>query len=302
MYVLLPPSEGKFLPADGDPVEWDSLVAPSLTKPRQRILGSLVSICTRAPRKALTALGLSASQRELVAHNSTLRTAACAPAAEIYTGVLFGELGLTTLSAEDATQANDRLLIFSSLFGIVRPFDNIPGYRLSGNSALPSIGTVDSFWRKHLPSTMSALMTPEVESVASPTDANPTADCRLIVDMRSGTYVKFWPIPPDQADRAVTVKIWQQGPNGSRQAVSHSNKATKGLLARTLATLPEPPDSASELATALTTLGWSADLSADPKLNHPRLDITIPAIGGASSMTAAATNSAASPTRGATRE
>ena len=93
--------------------------------------------------------------------------------------------------------------------------------------------------------------------------------------MRSGTYVKFWPIPPHLASQALTVKIWQLGPNGSRTAVSHHNKAAKGDLARLLATTTSAPRTRSAIVDLLRDHNWDAQLSVDPKIGHDRLDVTI---------------------------
>jgi cytoplasmic iron level regulating protein YaaA (DUF328/UPF0246 family) len=93
--VLLPPSAGKATPA-GPPVDLRSLVhADVLTKPRDRILRAL-----------------------------RLTDAPAGPAAEVYTGVLYGRLRLNELHAQW-----DRVLIASAVFGVVRPGDRICAYK-----------------------------------------------------------------------------------------------------------------------------------------------------------------------------
>lgn len=258
MIVLLPPSEGKAAPEIGPALDLSALSNSVLTPAREQVLSSLIRLCRRTPRQARIALGLSAAQRPEVATNAELRSAPCAPAWQVYSGVLFAALGYRDLPPELQDRASQRLLITSALFGIVTPNDPIPAYRLSGSTSLLKLGRLDTFWRNHL----------------GPAIA-PTAADGLIIDMRSGTYVKFWPIPQACADRALTVKIWQYGPDGQRTAVSHHNKDTKGHVARTLATAPTVPQHRHDVVDLLRGENWDARLVEDPKLPHDRLDITI---------------------------
>lgn len=257
MIVLLPPSEGKSAPSAGDPLDLAMLANSDLNPARELVIDSLVRMCVRTPHKARKVLGLSTNQREEVEANTELRTAPAAPARQIYTGVLFGALDLAGMSNAELKRAANRLLITSSLFGVVTPEDLIPAYRLPGDATLPKVHRIDGFWRKRIGPTMTKAIGDE-----------------LLVDMRSGTYVKFWPVPAELAERALSVKIWQVGPDGNRTAVSHHNKATKGELARLLASAPSVPGTAAEAVTFLRDYGWNAMLSSDPKLPHERLDIT----------------------------
>ena len=92
-------------------------------------------------------LGLGATQRDLVALDARLRTSATARAERIYTGVLYDALGLGTLSPAARRRATSRVAIVSSLFGLLRPSDRIPSYRLSGDTSLPGLGPVAGVWR-----------------------------------------------------------------------------------------------------------------------------------------------------------
>ncbi len=258
MIVLLPPSEGKTPSASGPPLDLGTLSNTSLNPAREQVLDALIRLSDRSPRKARTVLGLSAKQQAEVTANAELATAPTAPSWQIYTGVLFSALNFEGFTAAQRKRASKRLLITSSLFGIVRPDDAIPSYRLPGDTTLPRLGRVDQFWRQHLGI-----------ALASAIGDGP------LIDMRSGTYVKFWPVPAPLASRALTVKIWQLGPNGNRTAVSHHNKATKGDLARLLAATPSPPKTASGIVDFLRDHDWDTQLGVDAKLGHDRLDVTI---------------------------
>lgn len=258
MIVLLPPSEGKTTPTAGSPLDLSALSNPALNPAREQVLESLIRLCDRTPRKARTVLALSSSQQAAVTENAALATNAAAPAWQIYTGVLFGALDFAGLAPAQRRRATKRLLVTSSLFGVVRFDDVIPAYRLAGDTTLPRLGRIDQFWRQHLGVALADEISDE-----------------LLIDMRSGTYVRFWPVPASFASRTLTVKIWQLGPNGSRNAVSHHNKATKGELARLLAAAPSLPKSRSNLVDFLRDHDWDAQLGVDAKLGHDRLDVSI---------------------------
>ncbi|MFZ1362233.1 MAG: hypothetical protein WAS05_04775, partial [Candidatus Nanopelagicales bacterium] len=94
----------------------------------------------------------------------------------------------------------------------------------------------------------------------------------LIVDLRSGSYVAQWPIPRELHDNAITVKVWQRGPGNTKTAVSHFNKATKGELARLLATITPAPRSFEELIEVCTLNSWDVQLNL---AGRPQLDVLI---------------------------
>jgi hypothetical protein len=159
--------------------------------------------------------------------------------------VLYAALGLQNLRGTELRRANSRLIVFSALFGIVRPNDRIPAYRLSGGTNLPPIGALTRFWRPNL----------------APVIAG-AAGGRLIVDLRSAPYAQMWSPAEHPGAPCVSIKVWHRTGAGQRQAVSHHNKATKGALARLLATASDAPGSADEVVDLARTGGW--DVETDP--------------------------------------
>ena len=91
-------------------------------------------------------LGVSPGQAGEVAVDARLRGAPAAPAAEVYSGVLYERLGLPELPK----RARRRVLIASALWGVLRPEDRIPYYRLSAKAKLPKVGGLAGFWRPAL--------------------------------------------------------------------------------------------------------------------------------------------------------
>jgi len=240
----------------------NELSSPTLNPTRERVLEALIELCAGDPGFALKILDLPPSAIDLLERNAELRDTATAPASSIYTGVLYAAMDLPSLSGADKRRANQRLVIASALFGLVRPADRIASYRLSGGASLPGVGKLSAFWRG-----------PIEEAVRERLGKG------LLVDMRSGAYVSLWPIPKDLARQAVTVKMWQEGPDGARTAVSHFNKESKGELARFLVTQANAPRSAAQLEELCRDelcpdTGWTATLDTSPTI--PRLDIVLP--------------------------
>ncbi|HEX6516052.1 MAG TPA: peroxide stress protein YaaA [Nocardioidaceae bacterium] len=245
MLILLPPSEGKRAPTRGKPLSLDGLSFPSLTQARGQVLDALVALCTTDStaglEKAAGVLGVGRTLTDEVARNAHLRTAPTVRADRLYTGVLYDALDLASLPAPARRRATARLAITSALFGLLRPGDAIPAYRLSGGASLPGIGNVSTFWGHRLHAAVSA-----------------AAGAGLVLDLRSSAYTPFWRPDPDLAQRVVSVRVLHEVA-GRRKVVSHFNKATKGRLVRSLLEDGARPRRPQELAEALTRLGWQVE-------------------------------------------
>ncbi|HEX5526658.1 MAG TPA: peroxide stress protein YaaA [Solirubrobacterales bacterium] len=209
MLVLLPPSEGKATPEAGDPVDLGALAfAEELREQREELLEAL---------------------------DPDLRTAPAAPAAEIYTGVLFQRLCLPELPAK----AQRQVLIASFLWGMVRPEDRIPHYRFSPKTRVDGIGPPATYWRPAL------------------ADALPDKEGELIVDMRSGAYTAAW--KPKRAS-LLAVRAFTESA-GERKPVTHMTKAVRGDVARALLKAKKPPTDSESAAALAESAGFTVELS-----------------------------------------
>ncbi|WP_134322082.1 YaaA family protein [Cumulibacter soli] len=224
MRILLPPSEGKFAPVRGKPLDLFRLSHGELTEARAAVLDELIAVSGRADATKILKVG--AGLTDAVAANVGLRAAPTAPAKQVYNGVLFDALDEQSLQGPERARMTRRVLIFSALFGVLRTSDRIPAYRLSGSVTLPGIGGIAKFWRQHLGETL----TPS----------------GLIVDCRSASYAAMW--SPDPA-KHLPVRVFRES-NGERTVVSHMAKHSRGLVARALcqeATEPRTPGEAVDL-------------------------------------------------------
>jgi len=224
--ILLPPSEGKAAPVEGEPLDLGSLAyAAELGERRVGLLDALERVGGISPSRAIKQLDISKGQVGEIAIDAALRSAPAAPAATVYSGVLYDHLRLTELPA----RARKRVLIASALWGVVRPEDRIPYYRFSAKARLARVGAPAAWWREALATAL------------------PDEPGDLIVDMRSGAYVAAW-----KPKRATLLAVRAFGESGGvRKPISHMAKAVRGDVTRALLrakAVPESPEGAAALA------------------------------------------------------
>ena len=239
MLILVPPSETKAFPVESPPVELGSLVLPELGPARARLVKALVRMARKPGPGCAGRAGLSESQAGELSCNRELLSAPTGAAAEVYTGVLYDALDLPALHQRGV--ATDQVLIFSGLWGVLRPGDRIPHYRCPAGVKLPALGSVSAVWRKALRAPLAA-----------------HAGDQLAVDLRSGAYQGLW-LP---GSNAVTVRVLHERESGgvvSRSVVSHFNKATKGRLIRALLESGQQPGKPDELADLVRALGYTVE-------------------------------------------
>ena len=244
MLLLLPPSEGKSVPAAGDPVDLGRLWGAPLTDHRRRVLDALVAASARPD--AATLLGVGPSLAGELVRNAGVAAAPAAPAAAVYSGVLFAAARLDALDADDAARADERVRILSGLWGALRPGDRIPAYRLPIATHLPGVGPLAGSWRPHLRPLL-----------------DPAAAEHLVVDARSSSYAAAWPVPPGGPGH-VEVAVLREV-DGRRSVVTHWAKHTRGVLAGHLVRTPRDATTPQELA------GLAEELVGTPLLAGTRL-------------------------------
>jgi cytoplasmic iron level regulating protein YaaA (DUF328/UPF0246 family) len=205
--VLLPPSEGKTAPRRGRPLDLSALAHPELTARREALIDAL---------------------------DPGLRAAPTARASAVYTGVLFQRLRL----AELPLRSRRRVLIASALWGVVRPDDRIPAYKLPIDARLDGFGGLAAYWRPAL-------------REALPDDG-------LVLDLRSGGYAAAW--RPREATLLGVRAFVERG--GKRTAISHMVKATRGDVARIVLSAPRPPRSPTAVAELVAAAGHEVELSS----------------------------------------
>jgi len=262
--ILLPPSEGKTPATDGAPVDHAQLWLPKLATARKRVATKLVSLSKRtsprAVKETLQVLGLSDGQRDELARNAALHDAPTAPAADVYTGVLYEALDANSLDEAARAWLDETAVVFSGLWGVVRLPDRIPAYRCSVGTTLPApIGGLTPYWKKVLKPAL-----------------DPAAADGPVLDLRSGAYAAMWTPPPANS---ATVRVLHErvvGGVAKRSIVSHFNKATKGRMVRALAETTATPTSIDDVVAALRDLKYQIEEQPAGPGKPRQLDVIVP--------------------------
>ncbi len=241
MLVLLPPSETKAPGGNGPALDLDALLWPGLRGTRSTLVDAVAALAGDLP-SARAALQVSAGKDDDIRGNALVRTAPTLPALDRYTGVLYDALEVASMSRAERSRAASRIIVASALFGAVRASDRIPSYRLSAGTVLPGLGTVAPLWRR------------VVEPMFADLDAP-------VLDLRSGAYATFGRVPG-----AITARVVTRQPDGRLTVVSHFNKATKGRLARVVATAPREPSSLRSVLSLARGAGLAAEQTGPASL------------------------------------
>ncbi|MBC8194201.1 MAG: peroxide stress protein YaaA [Acidimicrobiia bacterium] len=215
--ILLPPSEGKATGGDGVP--WREAVQsfPELTGSRDEVIAALTRAMKGSVEERSKILGVGAARTaEATTANLAVGSSSTLPAIERYTGVLYDALGYTSLSAALRRRVDRQVVIFSGLWGVLRPTDQIPDYKLKMGASLPGFGKPARFWK------------PVITGQLAGTD--------VVWDLLPNEHSAAW--DPTVAGQRIRVRFLDEVDRGGERrlvVVSHWNKLLKGSLVRFLA-------------------------------------------------------------------
>lgn len=135
------------------------------------------------------------------------------PAIERYSGVLYRQLDVATLSAEHRRRLYRNVVIISGLWGAVAPRDPIPDYRFKMGARCEPLGRMSSWWRPHLTEALKPRVRGAVVWDLLPVEHSAAVD-----------WDRLTP------SRRVTIRFLDSRGN----TVSHWNKLLKGSIVRWL--------------------------------------------------------------------
>jgi cytoplasmic iron level regulating protein YaaA (DUF328/UPF0246 family) len=126
-------------------------------------------------------------------------------------GVMYSAMNFSALPTGAQRRLLENGIILSGLFGLLRPDDLIPNYRLKMDASLPGIGKVSAFWKEH----MSDLLNRTVEEM-------------LVWNLLPRAHEDAWSDNHTYAEM-VRVRFFKEK-KGERTAVTHGVKPLRGQL------------------------------------------------------------------------
>ena len=218
--ILLPPSEGKATGGKGAPWESVDQSFPALADSRREVVNALVEAMCGSPEARSKLLGVKAAKaEEATAINRVVATAPTMPTIDRYNGVLYDALDYSSLPAKVRRGVDRQVVVFSGLWGLVRPTDPIPNYKLKMGASLPGLGKPARFWKPLISDAMA--------------DAVAASGIDMVWDLLPNEHAAAW--DPSVIGQRVRVRFLDDVvKNGERTLVkvSHWNKLLKGALVR----------------------------------------------------------------------
>ncbi len=127
-------------------------------------------------------------------------------------GVLYQAMSFSSLPTGAQRRLLENGVIFSGMFGLLRPDDLIPNYRLRIDATLPGIGKVNRFWRPHLSPVLNKLV-----------------EDKIVWNLLPAAHQAAW--EDTHRYRAMIQVRFFREKDGERIPVSHGVKSLRGSLA-----------------------------------------------------------------------
>ena len=217
--ILLPPSEGKSSGGDGLPWFKTTQSFPELESARKEVIKALKTAMEAPVGERSKLLGVGETKTdEATKANLSVDTGKTSPAIERYTGVLYDALEYGSLSSKLKKRVDSQVVIFSGLWGILRPGDHVPDYKLKMGAKLPVLGKPSTFWKPFISSSLAK------------------AASGVVWDLLPNEHSAAW--DPSISGRRIRVSFLDDVMKDKKRTlvtVSHWNKLLKGSLVRFIA-------------------------------------------------------------------
>jgi uncharacterized protein len=217
--ILLPPAEGK--QSGGNPFAPDMFDYRSSStfnyfndlNPDRRKLINAVQEAIEAGEDLEDLFGVKGKNlEEAIRSNRELYKAPLMSALDRYSpGVMYKAMDFAGLPTGAQRRLLENGVIFSGLFGLLRPDDLIPNYCLSMNAVLPGTGKVSSYWRPRLSSVL-----------------NVAVSGRVVWNFLPGIHEDAW--EDDHSYRQMVVVKFIQEQEGERKPLRQDVEPLRGQL------------------------------------------------------------------------
>ncbi|NNE34696.1 MAG: YaaA family protein [Rhodothermales bacterium] len=218
--ILLAPAESKV--AGGNPLAPDMFDYRSsttfnyfheLNAQRRELINSLQGALDGTKASLEKLFGVKgAALKEIIATNSEIFGSPLMSALERYSpGVMYKAMDFSSLPTGAQRRLLENGIILSGLFGLLRPDDLIPNYRLKMDSSIPKFGKVSAYWKKHLSPSL-----------------NRTLEGQVVWNLLPGIHQDAWEDTRTYKE-LIAVKFVDEK-KGKRSAITQGVKPLRGKL------------------------------------------------------------------------
>jgi len=233
--ILLPPSEGKASGGEGSMLDFELLSFAGLNATRALMAKSLGQLSGK-PGVAQKTLGVKGvALQKARTDNASLLDSPTMPAIERYTGVMYDGIDYKSLDESAKTCFDENTIIMSGLFGMVRPYDMIPTYKLKMGARLRGKKACSTIWNPLISKTLKS-----------------TAENGVIWDLLPNEHSAAWDPSAITYDVRYTVKFLELSSDGQMRTVNHWSKLLKGALIRHIVSNPDAAGSSDSALDMLT--------------------------------------------------
>ncbi|MFV1980910.1 MAG: peroxide stress protein YaaA, partial [Rhodothermia bacterium] len=182
--------------------------------PERRMVIEAANALDLSPRQFAKTLGVESAQVEkAVACNHEVMTSPLMSALDRYShGGMYGAMDFENLPTGAQRRLLEHGVIFSSMFGLLRPDDLVPEYYLTHTAKLPGLGSVIDFWQPFV------------------TDAvNKISAGHLVWNLLPTSLLAIW-TPIERQSTIVTVEFYRKKRGGLEPVTANLDKLAGGFV------------------------------------------------------------------------
>tara|TARA_Y100001970_G_scaffold199504_1_gene242668 strand:- start:171 stop:869 length:699 start_codon:yes stop_codon:yes gene_type:complete len=202
MKILIPASEGKAKVSSSSEIPFEDTDFIYKNEVQQ-----VVNLLELIDEEDLRSIYGTTDEKSILFHrlNQAVFKSKCVPAIERYTGVVYSNIGWKEMSEKAQSYMQNHILIFSGLFGMVKPLTPIPNYKLKMN-----VLSLQHHWRPVLTKTLN--------------------EEKFIIDLLPQVHRKAY--EPTSNTLRIDFSVISKG---KKVAAGHFGKAVKGQFIKYLA-------------------------------------------------------------------
>ena len=230
MFILIPPSEGKNPTDDEQKFSLDNISFSSLNTKRSKLIDYLCENDLSIENYSSIFNISSRNYEKINAINSNIKYSRVLSTIDRYTGVLYDYLDYSNLDEIVKFNFNNSVIIFSGLFGLLRPEDKIPNYKLKMGTKLIDNEKLSRYWNDDITRVLKNLLNDQIVCNFLPNEFMLAFDNKKITPRHELNFT-----------------FLQENKQGELKSVTHWTKALRGSLIRYLLMQVNNLDSINEL-------------------------------------------------------